>query len=137
MCRTSFQSASRPARSSLDEGSSLTPQRRPTSTHHEQVSQRRSDHRTNDTRSTAASETVSVQITLPATRSNIASVGAGMSHCNWTHSSRHQHYAMPEQFYRCALRRFCCSPRPDSLTVDVRHNVTGILHYRPLPPNFS
>ena len=136
MCGTSFQSASRPARSSLDEGSSLTPQRRPTSTHHEQVSQRRSDHRTNDTRSTAASETVSVQI-LPATRSNIASVGAGMSHCNWTHSSRHQHYAMPEQFYRCALRRFCCSPRPDSLTVDVRHNVTGILHYRPLPPNFS
>ena len=78
-----------------------------TSTHHEQVSQRRSDHRTNDTRSTTASvtETVSVQITLPATRSNIASVGAGMSHCNWTHSSRHQHYAMPEQFYRCALRR--------------------------------
>ena len=72
MCRTPFQSASRPASSSVDEGSSLTPQRRPTSTHHEQVSQRCSDHRTNDTRSTAASvtETVSVQITLPATRSN-------------------------------------------------------------------
>ena len=33
-----FKSASSPARSSVDESSSLTPQRRPTSTHHEQLS---------------------------------------------------------------------------------------------------
>ena len=101
-----FNSASRPARSSVDEGSNLTPQRRHMSTHHEQASQRRADDRTNDTRSTAASviQTVSVQITLPATltRCNIASVGAGMSHSNAQFTSC---YAMPEQFYSCAIRR--------------------------------
>ena len=105
MCRT-FKSASRPARSSVDEECSITPQHRPTSTHHEQASQRCSDHRTNDTRSTAASvtETVNVQITLPATlsRSNIASVGAGMSHSNEQFTSC---YAMPDRFYSCALRQ--------------------------------
>ena len=142
MCRTPFKSASRPARSSVDEWSSLTPQRRPTSTHYEQALQRRADHITNDTRSTAArvTETVSMQITLPATlsRSNIASVGAGMSHsnCYWADSPCHVTQCRSSSIAVHSGERFCCSPLPDSLTVDVRHSVTGILHYRPLAPNF-
>ena len=86
---TPSKSASRPARSSVDEGSRLTA--RCTFTHHEQASQQRSDHRAKYTRSTAAS-------------------GAECADYTPCHTVRKQHclmscYVMPEQFYSCALRR--------------------------------
>ena len=89
MCRTLFKRASKPAISFVDEGPHLAARCRPTYTHHEEVSQRRSDHKT--TRHTIHDRQCCVQITLLATlsRSSIASVGTGTSQPNWTHGSRH------------------------------------------------
>ena len=134
MCRTPFKSASRTARSSVDEGSSLTLQR--TSTHHEQASQRRSDHRTNDT---AASVTEYADYTNCHTVRKQHCLGRCRPEC-CTPTGRTVHVMLRNagavQYLRTRAN-VSCSPRPDSLTADVRHTMTGILHYRPLAPNFS